>query len=506
METLPGLFYFTLYMSQNKQVVVIGGGFAGLSAACFLAKSGAQVTLLEKNDTIGGRCRSFEERGFTFDMGPSWYWMPDVFERFYQSFGYTTADFYTLDRLDPSYQVIYSDGDVLEVPANYEELVAIFERYEPGSGKHLDKFLADGAYKYEVGMTEFVHKPSLSIFEFMEWKIVTNFLKMDLFKSISKEIRSKFTNSKLIQLLEFPVLFLGAKPQKTPALYSLMNYADIKLGTWYPQGGMVKIPEAMLKIATDLGVIINLNEPVEKIDIEQGKVTTVTTSHSSYKPDAVISSADYHHTETSLLSKEYRSYSDSYWDKREMAPSSLLFYIGVDQKVEGLEHHNLFFDTDFERHAEQIYDTLEWPDQPLFYVCCPSKTDSHVAPAGQENLFFLVPLSAGIEDDVQKREALFDILVARLNQRIGVDITDHIIFKRSFCVEDFKSAYNSFKGNAYGLANTLLQTAFLKPKMQSKKVDNLIYAGQLTTPGPGMPPSLISGEVAAKYLINKYKW
>ena len=492
-------------MSLKKEVVVIGGGFAGLSAACFLAKAGMQVTMLEKNEAIGGRCRSFSEQGFIFDMGPSWYWMPDVFERFYQSFGYTTSDFYTLDRLDPSYQVIYDDGDIFEVPASYKDLVALFEQYEPGSGDHLDKFLADGAYKYEVGMNEFVHKPSLSIFEFMEWKIVTNFLKMDLFKSISKEIRSKFKNPKLIQLLEFPVLFLGAKPQKTPALYSLMNYADIKLGTWYPQGGMVKIPEAMHMIATDLGVNIKLDEPVEELLIQEGQVTSVITSKGKYRLDAVISSADYHHTEQALLPKAYRSYSDAYWDKREMAPSSLLFYVGVDKKIEGLKHHNLFFDTDFERHAGQIYDTYEWPDQPLFYVCCPSKTDPTVAPEGKENLFFLVPLSAGIEDDMSKREALFDILVARLNQRIGLDITKHIVFKRSFCVEDFKSAYNSFKGNAYGLANTLLQTAFLKPKMQSKKVGNLIYAGQLTTPGPGVPPSLISGEVAAKYLINKYK-
>lgn len=488
-----------------KKLVVIGGGFAGLAAACFLAKEGNEVTVIEKNDSLGGRCRSFEAEGFLFDMGPSWYWMPDVFERFYQIFGYTTADFYELKRLDPSYQVIYEDGDILSVPADYSELKAQFEKYEPGSSKQLDKFLEDGAYKYEVGMRDFVHKPSLSIMEFMDWRIVRDFFRLDLLKSISKEIRGKFSHPKLIQLLEFPVLFLGAKPQNTPALYSLMNYADIKLGTWYPMGGMTEIPKAMTQIARGLGVQFRMNESVEKLEVRDKKVSEVVTNLSRYAPDAVISTADYHHTEQILLSEKHRSYSVNYWETRTMAPSSLLFYVGLDSKVEGLQHHNLFFDTDFEDHAARIYDAPTWPENPLFYVCCPSKTDPAVAPTGKENLFFLIPLAAGLADEMDKRDTLFDILVARLKNRIGVDISQQILFKRSFCVSDFQKEYNSFKGNAYGLANTLMQTAFLKPKLRSKKVENLFFAGQLTTPGPGVPPSLISGEVAAKYYMSQYQ-
>ncbi len=486
-----------------KSVVVIGGGFAGLSAACFLARGGFNVTLLEKNDSTGGRCRSFKAKGFVFDMGPSWYWMPDVFERFYQSFNYTTSDFYDLVRLDPSYQVFFEDGDILSIPANYEQLREVFERYEPGSAEQLDKFLEDGAYKYDVGMREFVHKPSLSISEFVSWRIIRDFFRLDLLKSISKEIRGKFKNPKLIKLLEFPVLFLGAKPQDTPALYSLMNFADIKLGTWYPQKGMAEVPRAMTTIAESLGVKIHLEEPVVSMSILDKKITEVSTGKAVYKADAVISTADYYHTETSLLPAKFRSYSDKYWDKRTMAPSSLLFYVGLDCKIDGLEHHNLFFDTDFDQHAEQIYDRAEWPGQPLFYVCCPSKTDPTVAPAGKENLFLLIPLAAGLKDEMKERASLFDILVRRLKKRIGVDITAHIEYKRSFCVDDFKSVYNSFKGNAYGLANTLKQTAFLKPKLRSKKIENLFFAGQLTTPGPGVPPSLISGEVAAKFLMSQ---
>ncbi|MCL4115721.1 UNVERIFIED_CONTAM: hypothetical protein GTU68_056551 [Idotea baltica] len=490
-------------MKVRKKVVVIGGGFAGLSAASYLAQGGLDVTLIEKNDSLGGRCRSFEAKGFVFDMGPSWYWMPDVFEKFYSDFGHEASDFYKLVRLDPSYKVVFED-DQIDLSANYQQLKQQLEQYQPGVGEHLDKFLKDAKYKYEVGMGEYVQKPSLSITEFFRWKILNSFLKMDLFSSISSEIRSKFKNPKLVQLLEFPVLFLGAKPQNTPALYSLMNYADIMLGTWYPMGGMAEIPRAMETIAREQGVKIVLNSPVDSFEFTGSKINKVITKSATYIVDHVISTADYHHTETHLLPAKYRSYNDKYWESRTMAPSSLLFYLGIDKKVEGLQHHNLFFDTDFGKHASEIYDTPDWPENPLFYVCCPSKTDPSVAPLDGENIFVLIPLAAGLHDNEEERENIFSLVLERLQNKIGQDLSHNIIYKRSFCVNDFKSEYNSFKGNAYGLANTLMQTAFLKPKMKSKKVDNLLYAGQLTTPGPGVPPSLISGEVAANYLMNRY--
>lgn len=486
-----------------KKATVIGGGFAGLSAAAFLAKGGCQVDLFEKHNALGGRARSFEYDGFHFDMGPSWYWMPDVFERFFNNFGYKASDFYKLVRLDPSYQVFYQDGDVIKVPANYSELESVFESYEPGSAKKLSTFLASAQYKYEVGLGEYVHKPSLSFTEFVDYKVLTSFMRLKMFSSLSSEVRSLFKHPKLIELLEFPVLFLGAKPQKTPALYSLMNYADIKLGTWYPLGGMVEIPKAMESIIKELGVNIHLSEPVLKINITNGRAQSITTGQGEFPTDVLVSSADYHHTENTMIPEAHRSYTKKYWDSRVMAPSSLLFYLGVDKKVDGLEHHNLFFDADFQRHASQIYDAPSWPEDPLFYVCCPSKTDSSVAPDGHENLFILIPLAAGIKDNEEKQEALFQVVLDRIKLRIGVDISDNIIYKRNFCVNDFMSEYNSFKGNAYGLSNILWQTAFLKPRMKSKKINNLFFAGQLTTPGPGVPPSLISGEVAAKYILNK---
>lgn len=483
---------------MSKKIVVIGAGFAGLAAAASLAQKGYQVTVLEKNEGPGGRARQYQAQGFTFDMGPSWYWMPEVFEDFFQKFGKSTADYYELLRLDPSYIVYFGKGDEMEVPAKMEELYVMFESYEPGSSAKLKTFLDEAAYKYKVGMSEFVFKPSHSIMEFADLRILKSMFGLQMFSSVSKAIRKLFKNEKLIQLLEFPVLFLGATPQKTPALYSLMNYADLALGTWYPQGGMHEIVKAMVSLAEEQGVEIRYNQEVKQITVANGHATEVATIDQSYEVDAVVGGADYHHLEQQVLEPHLRNYSASYWDKRTMAPSSLLFYIGVDKKLPGLHHHNLFFDEDFALHAEEIYEDPKWPSKPLFYVCAPSVTDDTVAPAGQENLFFLIPLAPDLEDTDELREKYFEVVLQRFEDITGHDIRDHIVYRRSYAHRDFKKDYHAFKGNAYGLANTLLQTAFLKPRMRNKKVSNLFFTGQLTTPGPGVPPSLISGQVVAE--------
>lgn len=487
-----------------KKAIVIGSGFSGLVAASYLSKFGFDVTIHEKLSTPGGRARKFETNGFTFDMGPSWYWMPEVFENFYQAFGHEVKDFYDLKRLDPSYKIFF-EKSTMELPANDEDLYKLFETYESGSSKKLKQFLASAKYKYEVGMNEFVQKPSLSITEFFDPRIITSSMRLQMFKSISKEIRSLFKHKHLIELLEFPVLFLGATPQKIPALYSLMNYADLMLGTWYPAGGMHKIVEAMVRIAKEQGVKIVLNDGVEKIESQNGKVISVITSSGRHEADVIVSSADYHHTESHLLDSADQSYTAAYWDKRVMAPSSLLFYLGIDKKIPNLHHHNLFFDKDFDLHAKEIYTDPKWPSDPLFYVCCPSKTDAAVAPDGYENVFLLVPLAPDLEDTDELREQYFAQILSRLEVRTGVNISKHIIHKKSYCIDNFKQDYNAFKGNAYGLANTLMQTAFLKPKMKSKKLSNLYYAGQLTTPGPGVPPSIVSGEVVARLIAKEIK-
>ena len=483
---------------MSSTVTVVGAGFAGLSAAAHLARGGYHVRLLEKNEGLGGRARQFTAEGFTFDMGPSWYWMPEVFEHFFNAFGHSAADYYQLVRLDPSYEVVFGVEDRVEVPASTAELFQLFERLEPGSSANLRKFLTEAEYKYRVGINEFVHKPGHSIMDFADLRVLKSAFRLQMLTDMASYVRKLFTHPQLIQLLEFPVLFLGATPANTPALYSLMNYADLELGTWYPLGGMHKIIEGMAAVAREQGVEIISGAAVSQVATEKGEVTSVTTEDGRvYPTDVLICAADYHHFEQEVLDPADRVYSPSYWSGRTMAPSSLLFYVGLDRKVPSLHHHTLFFDADFNRHAHEIYTDPAWPDDPLFYVCAPSVTDPGVAPAGCENMFFLLPLAPDLEDAPDRREHYWNQMCERLQRRIGFDIRPHVVYRRGYAHREFREDYNAFRGNAYGLANTLRQTAFLKPKLRSKKLNNLWYAGQLTTPGPGMPPSIISGQVAA---------
>jgi phytoene desaturase len=496
--------------TKSNKALVIGAGFAGLSAASFLAKKGWDVTIVEKNEMAGGRARKFEAEGFTFDMGPSWYWMPDVFEKYFGSFGKKVSDFYELQRLDPSYRV-YFEKATWDLPANYEALKNLFESIEPGAGNALDLFLAEAKYKYEVGVGKLVYQPSLSITEFIDFELIKGVFKLDVFQSMKTHIARYFKHPYIQFLMEFPVLFLGALPENTPALYSLMNYADIKGGTWYPKNGMYSIVEAMVKVAKSLGVQFKLGEEVMQIVVENGIATKViskvneTQIQENYSFDVLIGAGDYHHIETKLLEKKYQSYSEKYWDSRVLAPSSLLYYVGLNKKLKDVTHHSLFFDSDFSVHGSEIYSNPMWPSNPLFYASVPSVTDPTVAPAGCENLFLLIPIAAGLEGDTADvREKYFNLIIERLEKKWGQTITDAIVYKRSYAVADFKNDYHSFKGNAYGLANTLLQTAFLKPSCKSKKVKNLYYTGQLTVPGPGVPPSLISGEVVANLICKQF--
>lgn len=489
---------------MSKTVIIIGSGFAGLSAASFMAKAGWNVTVLEKHSLPGGRARKFSEAGFTFDMGPSWYWMPDVFERYFNQFGKSVSDYYQLKRLDPSYRVYWPDGPV-DIPANYEALRKLFNQIEPGSADKLDQFLREAKYKYEVGINKLVYKPGQSLSEFLDWELITGVFKLDVFNSIKSHVSKHFSNPKLRELMEFPVLFLGALPKDTPALYSLMNYADIKGGTWYPEGGMYQIVQGMYDLAIDLGVKFHFEEEVTEIVIQKQNAKQVLTKTNTYNADVVIGGADYHHIETNLLPEACRSYSDKYWEKRIMAPSCLLYYIGLDKRLSNIHHHTLFFDTSFEVHGKEIYTTKEWPSDPLFYMSATSVSDTTVAPPGCENLFLLIPVATGLSDDSEeRRDAYFDMVITRLEKHLGQSVRDSIIYKKSFAHSDFVSEYNAFRGNAYGLANTLTQTAVLKPGCRSKKVNNLFYTGQLTVPGPGVPPSLISGEVVAGEVIKAF--
>lgn len=482
-----------------KDIAVIGSGFSSLAASCYLAQAGNKVTIYEKNGTIGGRARQLKKDGFTFDMGPTWYWMPDVFERFFKDFEKRPSDFYALEKLNPAYRVYFANNEYITIEDTLEKICTAFENEEAGSSIKLKKFMAQALDNYNIAIKDLVYRPGVSP---MELVTAATMKKIgQFFSTISKDVRREFSNPKLISILEFPVLFLGAKPSDTPSFYSFMNYADFGLGTFHPKNGMYSVIDGIKRLAEELGVTIKTNENVEKIIVENGKTSGFISNGEMIDADVVLSGADYHHTET-LLEKRFRQYSENYWSKKTFAPSALLFYVGFDTKIKHVDHHTLFFDVDFKKHSEEIYDSPKWPDEPLFYASFPSKTDNSVAPEGKEGGIFLIPLAPGLDDIPEIREEYFEKIMARFEQITAQEVKKYVIFKESFCINDFISDYNSYKGNAYGLANTLMQTAFLRPKLKSKKVKNLFFTGQLTVPGPGVPPALISGKLVAG-LIDK---
>lgn len=491
---------------EPKSITVIGAGFAGLSAAAYLARAGHNVNVFEKNDETGGRARQIcTDNGYTFDMGPSWYWMPDVFDRFFADFGCKASDFYTLTKLDPQYAIIFGKDDVMGIPSDLTAIENLFESLETGSAERLRNFLHEAAYKYQVGIENLVYKPGNSLLEFLDAELISGIFRLQVFTSLSKHVHAHFKHPQLRALMEFPALFLGAVAKDTPALYSLMNYAGLALGTWYPQGGFGKVTAAMKTVAENAGAKFYSGEAVTGFETDLKRINKVITAHGIYETDGVIGAADYHHIDQQLLEARFRNYNPGYWKNRTMAPSALIFYVGVNRKIGRLIHHNLFFDEAIDVHADEIYKNPQWPSKPLFYVCCPSKTDESVAPAGHENIFILMPLATGIKDSEALREIYFDTIMTRLEAYCGEAFRADIDYLKSYCLSDFIADYNSFGGNAYGLANTLRQTAILKPSIRNRHLSNLFFAGQLTVPGPGVPPAIISGNVAAAQLLNYLK-
>ena len=488
--------------NERKKIVLIGSGFSSLAASCYLAKEGFEVVVVEKNNTLGGRARQLKKDGFTFDMGPSFYWMPDVFESFFNDFGTTVSEHYHLEKRNPAYQVYFGKENHISIPNNLEETIQVFEKIETGSGKKLASFIKKAEKNYNLVIKDLVLKPGNNLFEILTPKTLR---KIHLFfTDIKSQVARCVKNESLRKVLEFPVLFLGGTSSDTPAFYNFMNYADFGLGTFFPKGGIYSVVQAMVTVAKKLGVTFKVDVEVERFLLEGKEVKALKTSKGVFFADVFLSGADYVHTET-LLPKKYRQYSEKYWEKKVFAPSALLFFVGFGKKLKNVSHHTLFFDTDFEKHADAIYKLKKWAEEPLFYASFPSITDIDSAPNGKESGVFLIPLAPGAEDSSSLRKKYFKDIMKRLEALTNQKVQDSILFSESYCVKDFKEDYNAYKGNAYGLANTLFQTHIFRPKLKSKKVKNLYFTGQITVPGPGVPPSIISGKIVSQLITKAYE-
>lgn len=490
-------------MSKTKKVVVIGAGMGGLAAAAKLAKRGYQVTVLEKNEAAGGRLSQIEENGFKFDIGPSWYMMPEVFADFFAEFGEDINKHLKLVRLDPSYKAFFEQEEIV-IPSGLEKTAAVFEKVEAGAGNKLKQYLDLAKYKYDTALKYYVYKTYDSITDFFDRRILTSALKLDLFGSLDKHVNKYFKNDSLRKILKFMVVFIGGAPSNVPALYSLLAHADVGLGIWYPRGGMQELPKAMEKLGKKYGVKFIYNSPVTSVEVEEQTLRkTVVSGKNKYEADIVVVNADYQFADSQLLPAKYRKYKESYWDKKTLSPSALLFYLGVNRKLKNLEHHNLVMDKDWDKHFATIFDNPEWPEDPLYYVNVPSVTDKTVAPKGMENLMILIPIAPGLEDNTEIREKYYNQVISDLEQKTNQEIAAHVIVKKIFGVKDFSSRYNAYKGNAFGLAHTLFQTAIFRPSYKNEKLPGLYYTGQFTVPGVGVPMALISGKIVAEKIIGE---
>ncbi|NUE01027.1 phytoene desaturase [Halorubraceae archaeon YAN] len=486
----------------GEDVVVIGGGFGGLSTACYLADAGANVTVVEKNEQLGGRASRLVSDGFRFDMGPSWYLMPDVFERFFGHFDRDVSDYYTLSRLDPHYRIFFKDGDQVDLVPDLEQNKQLFESYESGAAEELERYLEKSQRNYEIGMEHFVYTDRPRLRDYMDLDVLRHSWGLSLIGSMQGHVEDYFEHPKLQQIMQYTLVFLGGSPTNTPALYNLMSHVDFNMGVYYPDGGIGAVVDGIVELGSELGVEYVTDQPVTEIAGKRGGFAVRTEHGEEYLCDLVVSDADYAHTEQEMLPPEKRQYSQEYWDSRTYAPSAFLIYLGVEGDVEPLAHHTLVIPTDWEPHFEEIFENPAWPDDPAYYLCVPSKTDDTVAPEGHSNLFALVPIAPDLEDTPEIREQYRELVLDDIAENTGVSLHDRIVFEKVFSVDDFTDRYNSMQGTALGMAHTLRQTALFRPPHRSKKVDGLYFTGSYTTPGIGVPMCLISGQITAEEIVK----
>ena len=489
---------------MKRQAVVIGGGFGGLSSAALLARDGWEVTLIERLESLGGRARHWQKDGYTFDLGPSWYLMPEVFEHFFGLFGKKREDYFSLLPLDPYYKVFFGAGESAFLSPRKEENLELFESFEPGGGNALSEYMRQASYKYGVAMKEFLYKDYKHLGEFFNKRLMTEGLRLGIFKKLDKFVGTYVNDRRARQILEYAMVFLGTNPVDAPAIYSIMSHVDLELGVFFPDEGMAGAAQGFVKLCNELGVKLITGEEVLKIDTKAGKAVGVRTDKGYHQADVVVSGADYHHIDREVLPKSDASYSERYWEKRVVAPSMFIAYLGIGRKLKHLEHHNLYFAENWHTHFDTIFKNPSWPDNPCFYLSCISKTDPKSAPEHGENVFLLVPVAPGLDDSDAQRQRYLAHVLEHVKEVTGEDLTKDVEVQRIYTHRDFIHDYHAFKGTALGLSHTLMQTAIFRPSNRSKHIENLFHTGQYIHPGVGVPMVLIASEIVAQEINKAY--
>lgn len=488
------------------KVAIVGSGFGGLSAAALLARDGFEVQVFEKNEGPGGRASTYEEGGYAFDMGPSWYLMPDVYGKFFAEFGAKPEDYFPLRRLDPAYRVFFGSEKSVDVPADIEKTYALFDSFEPGGAEKLRRYLDSAAEKYDLSVNELLYRDYRSILDFLSGRLIMEGAKLHVFENLDSFVSHHFDSDEAKKIVEYSIGFLGGSPKNTPSFYHIMSHIDLTLGVFYPEGGMRAVVGALHRLAEEQGARFFFDEPVTRILVEDGAAAGVETAKGSFEADIVLVNADYPFAELHLLDDRHRTYDARYWEKRVLAPSAFVVYLGVNRRFPGLAHHTLFLDEDWEAGFDTLFDPAKaaWPDRPSYYVNVPSRTDQTAAPEGCDTLFILVALAPGLEDTPERREAFYRQIMDDLEQKLGEDVRSAVEVKRIFALEDFEDRYNAYHGTALGLSHTLFQTALWRPSHTSKRVANLYYSGHYTHPGIGVPMTLISSTLVARELAERY--
>lgn len=485
------------------KVLVIGGGFAGMATAALLQHGGMDVTLVEKHDQLGGKARVWRSAGYTFDMGPSWYLMPDVFDDFFSKLGRKREDYYSIKRLDPAYRVFFEGNDTVDIGKDIESTVRLFEKFEPGSGTRLRQYLADCGHKYGLAIDRLLYKEYRNIFHFFNPSTIFHGLRLGIFRSLHSHVKKYFDDYRAQRILEYSMLFLGSSPMAAPSFYSIMSHLDLVQGVYFPVGGMGAVVAGMEKLLAELNVTVQTGVEVKSIITHEKKAVGVETGQGQIHADHIVGTGDYHHIEQDLLTKPYRNLRARYWKKAVIAPSMFILYLGVKRKIPQLAHHNLFFSADWDRHFQQIFETPQWPDNPSYYVSVASRSEEGMAAAGGENIFVLVPIAPGLETDEEHSRKYAEKVILHLEALTGKSIRDELEVQRIYTVQDFQADYHAFKGTALGLSHTLGQTAMLRPPMRSKGLENFFYAGQYTHPGVGVPMALIAADLVSGILQKR---